>query len=187
MADFAFDIEALSRLLSQAETSSSRPGPAAIGPEDLLAGVKVAAPRGRDKGEARVDEAARQAEAELDADDGREVPQHEFRYKQCVTPADNFLGMSGKDPSSACCDELVVAVALPLAESAAGAARRGWRPRGRPAGAGGWAGSPAAPPPTRRKLFLHLPHKVDAERGRAVWDGKKRSLSVTLRIQDDRL
>jgi hypothetical protein len=45
----------------------------------------------------------------------------EMRYKQAVTTSDNFLGMSGKDPSSSCCEELLVVLQLPRANSAAGA------------------------------------------------------------------
>jgi hypothetical protein len=37
-----------------------------------------------------------------------------------VTTSDNFLGMSGKDPSSSCCEELLVVLHLPHAKSAAG-------------------------------------------------------------------
>ncbi|PNH07605.1 hypothetical protein TSOC_005946 [Tetrabaena socialis] len=34
----------------------------------------------------------------------------------------------------------------------------------------------------RYKLSIHLPHKVDGERGKAKWDAGKKVLSVTLRI-----
>lgn len=47
---------------------------------------------------------------------------YEFRYKQSVTTSDNFLGMSGKDPSSTCCEHLVLVVQLPQAKAAAGEA-----------------------------------------------------------------
>lgn len=43
-----------------------------------------------------------------------------FGYKQSVTTSDNYLGISGKDPSSASCEHLVLVVQLPLAKSAAG-------------------------------------------------------------------
>jgi hypothetical protein len=43
-----------------------------------------------------------------------------FLYKQAVGTADAYLGMSGKDPSSTCCEDLVVRIALPKASSAAG-------------------------------------------------------------------
>ena len=46
---------------------------------------------------------------------------YEFLYRQAVSTADNFLGMSGKDPSSSCCEELLVHVQLPGAESIKGA------------------------------------------------------------------
>lgn len=49
---------------------------------------------------------------------------YELLYKQAVGTHDAFLGMSGKDPSSACCEELVLRIALPEAAGAAGAARR---------------------------------------------------------------
>lgn len=39
------------------------------------------------------------------------------------------------------------------------------------------------PPPTACSyLRLHLPHKVQSERGRAKWDAKKKILSVALPI-----
>jgi hypothetical protein len=44
---------------------------------------------------------------------------YEFMYKQAVATTDAFLGMSGKDPSSTCCEELVVCIQLPHAATAA--------------------------------------------------------------------
>lgn len=51
------------------------------------------------------------------------APSHEVVYKQAVAASDAFLGLGGKDPSSACCEELLVRVRLPEAASAAGAGR----------------------------------------------------------------
>ncbi len=69
----------------------------------------------------RQQEAADAAEeAAFDREDGRVVPAHEFLYKQAVGTSDAFLGLSGKDPSSACCEELVVRIRLPEARSAGG-------------------------------------------------------------------
>lgn len=45
---------------------------------------------------------------------------YEFIYKQAVESTDAFLGMSGKDPSSTCCEDLVVRVELPEASSISG-------------------------------------------------------------------
>lgn len=55
---------------------------------------------------------------EDDCDDGRTPPQYEFIYKQAVETTDAFLGMSGKDASSACCEDLVLKVKLPDVEKA---------------------------------------------------------------------
>jgi hypothetical protein len=41
------------------------------------------------------------------------VHRYVLKYKQSVTANDAFLGMSGRDPSSMSCDELVVVVKLP--------------------------------------------------------------------------
>lgn len=51
---------------------------------------------------------------------------HDIVYKQAVGSSDAFLGMSGKDPSSACCEALVVRIRLPGATSAAGERRAGF-------------------------------------------------------------
>lgn len=50
---------------------------------------------------------------EDDIDDGRDRPTYDIVYKQAVGTQDAFLGMSGKDPSSTCCEELVVKIDLP--------------------------------------------------------------------------
>lgn len=62
---------------------------------------------------------------------------YEFLYKQAVDTADNFLGMSSKDPSSTSCEDLVVRIQLPGAEGAAGGA--GVRGRGTGMGTDGGA------------------------------------------------
>lgn len=41
-------------------------------------------------------------------------------YKQSVETTDTFLGMSGKDPSSTQCEDLLVKISLPGASGAAG-------------------------------------------------------------------
>ncbi|KAJ4455730.1 putative protein PIH1D3 [Paratrimastix pyriformis] len=48
-----------------------------------------------------------------DAPDGRAAPQYDFLYKQHVTAEDVYLGLGGKDPSSAQCEDLVVKIDLP--------------------------------------------------------------------------
>lgn len=55
---------------------------------------------------------------ENDVDDGRAPPEYEFIYKQAVETTDAFLGMSGKDGSSACCEDIVLRVKLPDVQKA---------------------------------------------------------------------
>lgn len=179
----ASDLESLAKLLTPpAEAAEekhdavssceiSRPSPATIGPKDLLP-VKVAAPR---QAQGRSDVKKQPAWVqEADTGDGRETPEYDFYYKQSVTTSDNFLGMSGKDPSSTCCEHLVVVLQLPQAKSA--------------------AELDLDTTPTQLhlqspayKLRLPLPHKVDSERGSAKWDSKKKTLSITLPIIRDDL
>lgn len=109
---------------------------------------------------------------DADEDDGREVPEHTWCYKQTVTTADNFLGLSGKDPSCACCEQLMVVVQLPKAASAREL---------RLDTSSTWIRLQSP----NYRLRLALPHKVDEERGAAKWDGKVKALSITLPILRD--
>eukprot|EP00878_Enallax_costatus_P044787 GHUV01053533.1.p2 GENE.GHUV01053533.1~~GHUV01053533.1.p2 ORF type:complete len:138 (+),score=47.99 GHUV01053533.1:216-629(+) len=126
-----------------------------------------------DKNDIWTVEEAECAGVDEDVDDGREVPGYEFKYKQAVTTADNFLGISGKDPGSHSCEELVVAVQLPDAASTADMELD-------------VTANHLQLSSARYKLFVHLPHKVNSDRGKAKWDSKKKVLAVTLPIvQDD--
>mmetsp|Transcript_29244 Transcript_29244/g.95303 ORF Transcript_29244/g.95303 Transcript_29244/m.95303 type:complete len:195 (-) Transcript_29244:90-674(-) len=108
---------------------------------------------------------------DTEEDDGLERPNFEFLYKQDVTPSDNYLGMAyvHKDPSSACCEALVLKVELPGTDSLEDldldVQAQSVRLR-----------SPLY------KLLLQLPETVDSKRGKAKWDSKKQELSVTLPI-----
>ncbi|GBF98514.1 hypothetical protein Rsub_11505 [Raphidocelis subcapitata] len=195
------DFEALSKLLCPQETreedpepcsSGAQATPAAIGSSDLLpvtvaaprgarveaaaksgAGVSAAANGGLSSAAAAAAERERLEEAEaFDRDDGREVPSAEFVYKQAVCTSDAFLGLSGKDPSSACCEELVVRIHLPAAKSAAELDLDVRPTRLRLSS-------------DRYKLLLHLPRKVDADHGRARWDAARRELAVSAPIVAD--
>eukprot|EP00879_Flechtneria_rotunda_P025079 GHRR01026623.1.p1 GENE.GHRR01026623.1~~GHRR01026623.1.p1 ORF type:complete len:190 (+),score=46.08 GHRR01026623.1:125-694(+) len=178
LAEFASEIEALSRLLQTQEAPErapkdadmSRPlaNPASLGPKDLLP-VKVASPKARDSNDIWAADEADLAGDVDDLDDGRKVPEYEFRYKQSVSTSDNYLGMSGKDPSSSCCEDLMVKVALPEAASAAELELDITATHLRLLSA-------------RYKLSTHLPHKVDSDHGRAKWDSKQKVLTVSLPI-----
>ncbi|GIL55027.1 hypothetical protein Vafri_10693 [Volvox africanus] len=176
LGSFAAEFQALSKLIKDPEDadntpapeSVSRPTPGTIGPKELL-NVKVAAPKARHDAKEIWREDELEDAVEDDYDDGRQVPSYEFLYKQAVDTADNFLGMSGKDPSSTCCEDLVLRVELP---EAAGAAELDLDVKDTYLK----LSSP------HYKLSIHLPHKVDGERGKAKWDASKKVLSVTLRI-----
>ncbi|XP_055981802.1 dynein axonemal assembly factor 6 [Sorex fumeus] len=45
--------------------------------------------------------------------DGREMPEYEILFKQQVGTEDVFLGLTRKDSSTACCEDLVVKIKLP--------------------------------------------------------------------------
>ncbi|XP_037368016.1 dynein axonemal assembly factor 6 [Talpa occidentalis] len=45
--------------------------------------------------------------------DAREIPEYEIVFKQHVGTEDIFLGLSRKDTSTACCEDLVVKIKLP--------------------------------------------------------------------------
>ncbi|DBB03875.1 TPA: Protein pih1d3, variant 2 [Trebouxia sp. C0004] len=54
------------------------------------------------------------------SEDLRETPSFEFLYKQAVTSTDAFLGITDKDASSACCEDLDLRIDLPNANSLSG-------------------------------------------------------------------
>ncbi|GLC41616.1 hypothetical protein PLESTB_000696100 [Pleodorina starrii] len=174
---FAAEFHALSDLIKDPDGaeaaapppgSVSRPTPGSIGPKELL-DVKVPAPKARHDPKEIWREDELEDAVEDDYDDDRQVPSYEFLYKQSVDTADNFLGMGGKDPSSTSCEDLVVRVELPEAASAAELdldVKDTYLKLSSP----------------HYKLSIHLPHKVDGERGKAKWDASKKVLSITLRI-----
>uniref|UniRef100_A0A8C5TVG7 Dynein axonemal assembly factor 6 n=1 Tax=Malurus cyaneus samueli TaxID=2593467 RepID=A0A8C5TVG7_9PASS len=45
--------------------------------------------------------------------DLREQPEYEILFKQHVGTEDVFFGMTGKDPSTACCEDMVIKIKLP--------------------------------------------------------------------------
>eukprot|EP00877_Chromochloris_zofingiensis_P003784 jgi/Chrzof1/13406/Cz07g31240.t1 len=172
------DFEALSKLFdtpaqvvnynaNNTEVSKPSTTPASIGAKDLLP-VQVAAPKVYDNKDIwhRDDVADGQDD---NVDDGRQLPSYEFIYKQAVESTDAFLGMSGKDPSSTCCEDLVVRVELPEASSISELDLDVTATHMR-------LSSPTY------KLSLPLPHKVADQKGKAKWDDKKKVLTVTLPI-----
>jgi len=103
------------------------------------------------------------ASAPIIADqDPRPRPEYEIIYKQAVTSEDMYLGMSGRDPSIASCEDMIVRVCLPGAVFAdiqldVEATTLNIRSPG-------------------YRLNLSLPHRVDSDNGKAQWDAKTSKL-----------
>ena len=105
--------------------------------------------------------------------DGRVKPDYDILYKQSLSAEDVFMNMGMKDGSTEHCEAIVVKIPMPGATMAQVSLEV---------------------TPTRLqvqsnkyKLFLHLPHKVNDQQGRAKWDNKTETLSITLPIirEDD--
>lgn len=175
--DFASQFHALSSMLADPSEAAvpkegiSKPTPASIGPKDLL-DVKVAPPKAMKDPKEIWDLNEITDAVEDDIDDGRDVPEYEFMYKQAVESTDVFLGMSGKDESSASCEDIVVKIDLPgvsnMNEIELDVQATFLKLHS-----------------TKYKLSIYLPHKVNSDKGKAKWDSTKNVLLVTLPIIRD--
>ncbi|XP_026572399.1 protein PIH1D3 [Pseudonaja textilis] len=101
--------------------------------------------------------------------DPREQPEYEIVFKQQVRAEDLFLGMSRKDPSTACCEDMLIKIKLPDTKASditldIQEKLLDFR-------------SP------QKRLLLHLPHPVDATKGRAHFLSEQSTLEVTLRMK----
>jgi len=98
--------------------------------------------------------------------DNRVEPDYEILYKQSVSAEDVYLGLSGKDPSSGSCNELVVRVTMPGVKFSSIDLQV--------TDSKMYVTSPL------HKLFLYLPHRVKSDKGTAKWNSAKSQLSVIL-------
>ena len=96
----------------------------------------------------------------------REIPSV---LKQKVTSEDMFLGMSGKNPSSACCEEMVIKIQLPDSKM-------------KDVDLDIKSDSLDCCTPKYR-LLLPLPHPVNPKLGKAQWNPESFTLEVTLVMQ----
>ena len=99
-------------------------------------------------------------------DDPRMRPEYEILYKQAVSAEDMFIGLSGRDPSTSSCEDLVVRITLP--NTTMSQVELDITP----------AFLDLRSPNYR--LGLHLPHPVDDKNGTAKWHADKSLLVVTL-------
>ncbi|KAM3827340.1 dynein axonemal assembly factor 6 [Vipera latastei] len=101
--------------------------------------------------------------------DPRDQPEYEIVFKQQVRVEDLFLGMSRKDPSTACCEDMLIKIKLPDTKASditldIQEKLLDFR-------------SP------QKRLLLHLPHPVDTTNGRARFLSEQATLEVTLRMK----
>mmetsp|Transcript_33515 Transcript_33515/g.58709 ORF Transcript_33515/g.58709 Transcript_33515/m.58709 type:complete len:182 (+) Transcript_33515:2219-2764(+) len=110
-------------------------------------------------------------EPEDDPNDTRPEPEYDIVYKQRVGAEDIFLGMSGLDPSSVCCQEILIKVKLPdtkYKDVTLDVDSRWLRLK-----------TPLY------KLNLGLPHPVRDKEGRAQWLTEREELHVSLPLNKE--
>uniref|UniRef100_A0A147AZ21 Dynein axonemal assembly factor 6 n=1 Tax=Fundulus heteroclitus TaxID=8078 RepID=A0A147AZ21_FUNHE len=98
--------------------------------------------------------------------DPRPQPEYEIMLKQNVGTQDLFLGLSGKDPSSMCCEAMLVKIKLPDTEATDVFLdiKEKFLDLRTP----------------KYKLGLHLPHPIQSQEGRAQFFSDRKELEVTL-------
>ncbi|XP_027581240.1 dynein assembly factor 6, axonemal [Pipra filicauda] len=100
--------------------------------------------------------------------DPREQPEYEILFKQSVGTEDVFFGMTGKDPSTACCEDIVIKIKLPetkYSDITLDIQDKVLDLR-----------------TPKKKLLLHLPYPVNSKEGRARFLSEEEILEVTLRV-----
>ncbi|KAM8953683.1 dynein axonemal assembly factor 6 [Pelodytes ibericus] len=146
-------------------SASGVSGPGNIGPAKR---PDVAAPTGQ-KNRKEIWDDVEVTEASFglhDVYDPREQPEYEIIFKQRVSSEDLFLGLTRKDPSTACCEDMLVRIKLPgtKASDVSLQVKKKFIDLRTP----------------KYKLGLHLPHAVDAENGKARFVSDTEALEVTL-------
>ncbi|XP_038135108.1 protein PIH1D3 [Cyprinodon tularosa] len=101
-----------------------------------------------------------------DLADPRQQPEYEIILKQNVGTQDLFLGLSRKDPSSMCCEAMLVKIKLPdiKATDIILDIKEKFLDLRTP----------------KYKLGLHLPHPIQSQEGKAQFFGDRQELEVTL-------
>ncbi|XP_028282912.1 dynein axonemal assembly factor 6 [Parambassis ranga] len=101
-----------------------------------------------------------------DLADPRPQPEYEVILKQSVGTEDLFLGLSRKDPSSMCCEAMLVKIKLPDTKAADVVldVKEKFLDLRTP----------------KYKLGLHLPHPVHSQEGRAQFFSEREEMEVTL-------
>ncbi|XP_028576360.2 dynein axonemal assembly factor 6 [Podarcis muralis] len=175
----ASSLLALSQLLSPPEEEDedggraigvSSAGPGNIGPPKAAAPTAATQVKyGNSKEIWNAEDVPEDSEYNDDALDSREQPEYEILFKQHVSAEDMFLGMSRKDASTACCEDMLIKIKLP--DTKASDITLDIREK---------VLDLRSP---EKKLLLHLPHPVDTKSGKASFLSEKGTLEVTLRMK----
>lgn len=170
------NLQALSALLSPQQereededcetvTASAKLGPGHIGPH-LKKGTQVVNGKVTNSKDIWSEEEVAEGSQFDDLSDPRPQPEYEVILKQCVGSEDVFLGLSGKDPSSMCCEALLVKIKVPDTKAADLVLdiKETFLDLRTP----------------KYKLGLHLPHPVHSQEGKAQFFSEREELEVTL-------
>nr|XP_061794842.1 dynein axonemal assembly factor 6-like [Nerophis lumbriciformis] len=169
------NIQALSALLSTQEEEDddyeyaspySKMGPGHIGPppkrekEESLTYAKT------NSKDVWCEEEVAEGPQYDDFTDPRPKPEYEIILKQSVGTEDLFLGLSRKDPSSMCCEAMLVKIKLPdsKASDVTLDVKEKFLDLRTP----------------KYRLALHLPHPVHHQEGKAQFFSEREELEVTL-------
>ncbi|XP_052047872.1 dynein axonemal assembly factor 6 [Apodemus sylvaticus] len=88
-------------------------GPGNIGPPKAKESKAIPEPRSDESENIWSPEEVPEGAEHDDIWDVREIPDYEIVFQQTVGTEDVYLGLTRKDPSTACCQELVVKIKLP--------------------------------------------------------------------------
>ena len=172
------DLENLKNILAPDEEEDdyiTRPGGSTLTPADATGGRKDMAPphskitakvNRKEPGKIWKEDEINNLAQKLS--DDRPEPEYEILYKQRVGTEDVFLGIGGLDPSSRCCQDLLVRIALP-----------GTKQNEISLDVTNGVLILQAP---NFALSLPMPHPVEDKSGNAKWDPIKSTLLVSVPI-----
>ncbi|KAM7400126.1 hypothetical protein PAMA_004703 [Pampus argenteus] len=170
------NLQALSALLSTQQeeeeedcknvTACARMGPGQIGPRSKKDKEEPAASVKKNSKDIWSEEEVSEGSQYDDLTDLRPQPEYEIILKQSVGTEDLFLGLSRKDPSSMCCEAMLVKIKLPdtKASDVVLDVKEKFLDLRTP----------------KYKLGLHLPHPIHSQEGTAQFLSEREELEVTL-------
>ncbi|XP_075875812.1 dynein axonemal assembly factor 6 isoform X2 [Nelusetta ayraudi] len=175
----AQNIEALSALLSNQQddedeelenvSATARLGPGDIGPQRKKEKEVSNAYLKKNSKDIWSEEEVTEGSQYDDLSDPRPLPEYDIILQQSVGTEDVFIGLSGKDPSSMCCEAMLVKVKLPgtKATDVVLDVKEKFLDLRAP----------------KYKLGLHLPYPIHSDKGKAQFFSEREELEVTLMVK----